>query len=66
MVNFFTTGCPKCKVLKRKMDNKGIPYNIVTDIEVMISLGLDSVPAIQTEDGKIMEFSEAIKWVNEV
>lgn len=66
MINFFTTGCPKCKILKKKMDDKGISYNTVTDIEVMIALGLDSVPVLQFDDGALMDFEKAIKWVNEV
>lgn len=66
MINFFTTGCPKCKILKKKMDDKGISYNTVTDIEVMTALGIDSVPVLQFDDGALMDFGQAIKWVNEV
>lgn len=66
MINFFTTSCPKCKILKKKMDDKGISYNTVTDIEVMTALGLDSVPVLQFDDGALMDFGKAIKWVNEV
>lgn len=66
MINFFTTGCPKCKILKKKMDDKGILYNTVTDIEVMTALGIDSVPVLQFDDGTLMDFGKAIKWINEV
>lgn len=66
MINFFTTGCPKCKILKKKMDDKGISYNTVTDIEVMTALGIESVPVLQFDDGALMDFGQAIKWVNEV
>ena len=34
MVKIYTTDtCPRCKVLKVKMDAKGIPYESITDVD---------------------------------
>ena len=60
----YSTGCPKCKVLEAKMKSKGIGYIEINDIEVMESKGIMSLPMLEV-DGKLMEFSEAIKWVND-
>lgn len=61
-VIFYSTNCPKCKVLKAKMNQKGIEYKEVNDVDFMLSKGIKSAPAIEI-DGKIMDFSESVKWV---
>ena len=63
-VTLYTTHCPKCKVLEKKLNNKNINYNEVTDMNIMISKGFTSTPMLEV-DGTIMDFSEANKWVNE-
>jgi glutaredoxin len=60
---FYTTHCPKCKVLKMKLDQKNIQYEENENIEEMISLGISSAPAIFYE-GKIYTFADAIRLVN--
>lgn len=63
-VTLYTTHCPKCKVLEKKLNSKNINYNEVTDTNIMISKGFTSTPMFEV-DGTIMDFSEANKWVNE-
>ena len=63
-VTLYTTHCPKCKVLEKKLNSKNINYNEVTDTDIMISKGFTSTPMFEV-DGTIMDFSEANKWVNE-
>ena len=59
----YSTGCPKCKVLKSKLDAKGIQYEEVNDIDTMLALHIDAVPVLYHNDNR-MEFKEAIDWVN--
>lgn len=63
-VILYSTGCPKCKVLEKKLTDKNIPYYEENSIDVMESLGICQVPMLLA-DGKLMTFSEANKWVNE-
>ena len=63
MIKLYSTNCPRCHVLQKKLDNKNIKYEIHTDTEEMLSLGLVNAPALELEDGKILDFSESIKWV---
>lgn len=63
-VTLYTTHCPKCKVLEKKLNSKNINYNEVIDTNIMISKGFTSTPMLEV-DGTIMDFSEANKWVNE-
>lgn len=64
MVNLYSTGCPQCKVLTKKLDEKGIIYNIIIDVDTMIKRGFTSVPVLEVED-KVYNFSQAIQWVKE-
>ena len=63
-VTLYTTHCPKCKVLEKKLNSKNINYNEVTDTNIMIAKGFTSTPMLEV-DGTIMDFEEANKWVNE-
>lgn len=62
-VTLYSTGCPKCKVLVTKLDSKNINYNVISDINVIISKGIDSVPVLEV-DNKLMDFKTAVDWVN--
>ena len=35
----FSTGCPKCNVLIKKLDIVGVNYTISNDVEEIINLG---------------------------
>lgn len=65
MVELYSTGCPKCNVLKKKLDNANIVYNLNTtfNVEELITQGYDEVPLLKIDD-KILRFSEAVDWVN--
>jgi len=62
-VDLFTTHCPKCLALEKKLEMKGISYIEHTDVDEMIKLGYTTVPVL-TVDEKEFSFGEAIKWVN--
>ena len=64
MVVLYSTGCPQCNVLKTKLDNKGIEYELVTDEDVMIAKGFMAAPILEV-DGEVMPFSSAISWVRQ-
>ena len=65
MVTIYTTAtCPKCKILKKKMDAKGIVYEECRDEEKMLDLGIMSVPVLSV-DGKLLDFSEGYKYIDE-
>ena len=55
-------GCPRCKVLKMKLDQKGIQYDTVNDVEIMKSKGFAEAPKLEV-NGAIMDFKEAVEWV---
>ena len=63
MIIMYSTGCPKCEILKEKLDAKEISYDLVTDVEEMKKLGITKVPMLSV-DGNLMQYRDAVKWVN--
>lgn len=61
---YSTPTCPRCKILKTKLAQKEIPYEECMDEAKMQSMGILSVPVMAVDD-KLLDFSEAIKYVNE-
>lgn len=59
----FTTHCPRCEVLCKKLDAKNIQYSVVENIDEMLALGLRTAPALKVDDQPIMGFKKAIEWV---
>ena len=59
----YSTGCPKCKILETKLQNKGIYYTKNTSLNEMSRLGFTNVPMLKINDS-YLEFGEAVKWVN--
>lgn len=63
MIKFYTTHCPKCKVLEAKLKEKNIEYITVTDVNEMLYLGIKEAPMLAVDD-RLMSFSDAVKYVN--
>ncbi len=62
-VILFSTHCPKCNVLEKKLKQKNISYEEVNDIEIMKEKGYLTVPVLEV-DGTSMDFKTACDWVN--
>lgn len=58
----YSTGCPKCVVLEQRLEDRGIKFATVTNVDEMLKLGMDSVPNLKVGD-KMLGFVDAIKWV---
>lgn len=61
----FSSGCPKCKVLKQKLDDRKIEYEVSENFDELIEQNLQTVPVLKV-DGEYYQFGEAIKVVNEL
>ena len=59
----YSTHCPKCNVLEKKLKEKNIIYEEVNDIEIMKEKGYMSVPVLEV-DGVNMDFKTANDWIN--
>lgn len=59
----FSTGCPKCNILKKKLKEKNIQYKEENNIEKMLELGIESVPVLYISS-QYLDFGQAVKWIN--
>ena len=64
-MTLFSTNCPQCRVLEMKLTQKGIDFEVQNDIQELLDLGIKRAPILKTDAGAYLEFSEAIKFVNE-
>jgi glutaredoxin len=60
---FYSTHCPRCKVLETKLKQKNVEYVECNDVEEMGKKGISSVPCLGVNE-EIMDFGAAVKWVN--
>jgi hypothetical protein len=49
-------------VLERKLSEKDINYDEITDINKMLSMEFESVPILDVNE-KVMNYTEAIEWI---
>ena len=66
MTVFSSSTCPKCKVLKMKLDKAGIDYQANENIDDAMALGIKTLPYVQLDDGTLLDFGEAVKYLKEL
>ena len=64
MINLYTTGCPKCKILEMKLKQKNIVFNEISNLEILKSKNILNVPVLEV-DNTFYDFVSACKMVNE-
>lgn len=62
MITLYTTHCPKCRVIEKKLAQKGIGYTEVSDVEEMRQRGFSATPMLEV-DGKVYNFGDANRWI---
>ena len=62
----YTTHCPKCNVMERKLKEANIEFEEIDDnakvLEVATSLGFTMAPLLEV-DGSVMDFKDGIEWI---
>ena len=56
--------CPQCKVLKMKLEKKGIPFEEINDEAIMAQRGVKSIPQLEVDGVRYTTVGEANKWIN--
>ena len=64
-VVMYSTHCPKCCVLEKKLKDKKIEYEEVNDIEIMQEKGITTVPILEV-DGEMMDFKTAFNYIEKL
>lgn len=63
MTLYSTPSCPMCRMLAQKMDERHIPYEKIMDVDVLEQKGISHVPVLETDDGRMMDLAEALKFI---
>ena len=62
-IKLYSTHCPKCIVLEKKLNQKNISFEEINDIDVMAEKGFMQAPMLEV-DGEVMDFKQANDWIN--
>lgn len=65
MCILYSTGCPKCKVIMKKLEQAHINYEECNDSNIMRKKGISSIPVLEIE-GKLYNFKDAVNYINSV
>lgn len=60
MITLYSTGCPKCNILERRLTNDNIEFEISDDIDKLIEMGFQNAPVLQIND-QFIAFEDAMK-----
>lgn len=65
-MKLYSTECPKCKILEKKLLNKNISFEKITDFDYdeMKEKGFNFVPILEIDNGMLMNFSDANNYIN--
>lgn len=67
-MTLYSTNCPKCRVLKSKLNDANIKYELVEDLDVISSIAdernIHEAPFIITDDNELLNFKESLKYLN--
>ena len=62
----YTTHCPKCKILEKKLIDKKIEFVTIQDQNEIVKTGFKTVPILKNSEGKFMDYYEAVKYINAI
>ena len=56
--------CPQCKVIKAKLEKKGIAFTEELDVNVMTANGINHIPTLSVDGELITELRAINNWIN--
>nr|DAI07831.1 MAG TPA: GRX family protein [Caudoviricetes sp.] len=59
----YSTGCPKCNVLKAKLKQKNVDYIENNNVDEMQKMGITTVPMLMI-NSDLLNFVEAVEYIN--
>ena len=59
----YSTGCPKCNVLKAKLKQKNVDYVENNNVDEMQKMGITTVPMLMI-NSDLLDYVEAVEYIN--
>lgn len=63
-VLYTTKTCPKCGIVKTKLDNKKIEYTLVDDETILLEKGYDWLPVLEADGVVMNNMLDINAWIN--
>ena len=61
----YTTHCPMCLMLERKLKEKNIEYTEISNIDEIKEAGVKNVPVLKV-DNEMMNSYSAMQWIKNI
>ena len=67
-MKLYSTNCPKCNVIEKKLRNKNIEFEKITDFDhnKMKEKGFSFAPILETNGGVLLDYSDANNYINAI
>ena len=67
MIKLYSTNCPKCKILIKKLQESKINFDLIEDLDEILKVSnkfnIQEAPFIVVNGDKLLTFTEAIKAI---
>lgn len=64
IVLYTTKTCPKCGIVKTKLEHKKIEYTLIDDESILESKGYDLLPVLEVGDLVLTSMMDINEWIN--
>lgn len=59
----YSSNCPKCIVLKKKLEQKNIAFIECNDFQKLLDANIKTLPVLEV-DNKLLTFNDAVNYVD--
>ena len=70
MILYTAETCPKCKVVKKKLDDAVINYEVCQDLDKLAELadkyGIRTLPILEIEEDNLLDCSHILEYIKRV
>ena len=63
-VLYTTKTCPKCSIVKTKLQNKKIEYTLIDDESILKTKGYDLLPVLEVDDTVLTSMIDINDWIS--
>lgn len=56
--------CPNCRMVKMKLEKKGIPFTEELDMDLMANLGIKGIPTLEVDGQRMTNIGDINRWLN--
>ena len=64
IVLYTTKTCPKCGIVKAKLESKKIEYTLINDESILEEKGYDFFPVLEVDDVVMKSMIDINDWIN--